>query len=822
MNTPVSNAIQGAFFVAAFLTGLIFAALAIVFADITDGLGCLLGGFCLSMWFLALKDGGLIASSAGRAIFISCMSVGGYALSWSHYTREYGLIGCISFSGATITVLGIDCFSRAGLKEFWLYLWNLNPDIFPLNTDTYPMTRGIKAELAGIIILTVFGIISQLKAWKLVKEHRTASAAQRLERARDQELEDEERGRTLEATIQKERTQWEATYATSNKNTQDSSEESVATTSVTASSFQEKNSVELTRLSNHGLARSASKATAIVTGIPEDEIEQIDETGTSLPQRPETIHQNSDQSNSTDSARPSSEIMLPGRLSRSISDRSSLRPSARPPPPIVVPLPFRLPLEEDEHSQASENGSMSAFLDSPRDHVINRRSFAKSPGIKRLSASRPSPEQFHSEEALIIPQLEDDQASSVAATIDDHMSTRDISPSTSPLEEHDDHTEAFEAIEINVENREEQDASSPTISGLPPSFTPSTNPKTEESRSKHSSAATFVSGEEGTKGQQPKTTQSSQSGQYDSATGSFEGALPTKFSKVAQTYRVNEWSKYLEGAEKPNVDEIEEAESPGVQIDHERPTPVIEEPVQPLVSPKIIWNRDSNGNDSNGALLRPNLNSARNSQPRLSSSRISSTPLPTVVEPATTTRLSSAPTPTPNNLMNQRETLIRNRTSTQSYFPKASPTNPEDMTLAQRKRVLQQPKRSSSSQNWPKGNRASVSPILTAGFDSHQPKRTTNSGSDQRRETLLAGWRESIRQSTPVQTVAAVNDEQAQRQRRAALLNAKRQAEMEKQQHAQAAQHRESMLQNRMRSGEMLGAHRDAMRRIQAAANKNA
>ncbi len=123
-NPPVTNAVQGAFFIAAFLTGVIFGILSMVFADITEGLGCLLGGFCLSMWFLSLKSGGLIGSSTGRAIFIGCFCAGGYALSFSHYTRNYGLIASIAFSGATATIIGIDCFSCAGLKEFWLYLWS--------------------------------------------------------------------------------------------------------------------------------------------------------------------------------------------------------------------------------------------------------------------------------------------------------------------------------------------------------------------------------------------------------------------------------------------------------------------------------------------------------------------------------------------------------------------------------------------------------------------------------------------------------------------------------------------------------------------------
>ena len=91
----------------------------------------MLGGFCLAMWFLVLKPDGLIESRGGRAIFIGIFSVAAWSLSFSHYTRTYGLIVCISFAGATIAVLGIDCFSRAGMKEFWLYLWG-TPSLYPM------------------------------------------------------------------------------------------------------------------------------------------------------------------------------------------------------------------------------------------------------------------------------------------------------------------------------------------------------------------------------------------------------------------------------------------------------------------------------------------------------------------------------------------------------------------------------------------------------------------------------------------------------------------------------------------------------------------
>ena len=122
MNPPVTDAVQGAFLVAAVATGLIFGLLSLIFTEVAEGFGCLLGGFCLSMWFMVLRPGGLIQNSIGKGIFIAAFSILAWSLSFFHRTREYGLIVCISFAGATITVLGIDCFSRAGLKELWLYI----------------------------------------------------------------------------------------------------------------------------------------------------------------------------------------------------------------------------------------------------------------------------------------------------------------------------------------------------------------------------------------------------------------------------------------------------------------------------------------------------------------------------------------------------------------------------------------------------------------------------------------------------------------------------------------------------------------------------
>ncbi len=183
MTPPVKDALQGGYLVAVVVSGCIVGAASMFFRELTEGLGCALGGFCVSMWLLCLVPGGLLHAVASKAIFIACFTLGGFAFYFSHYTRDWALILMISFSGATVTVLGIDCFSRAGLKEFWAYVWDLNDKLFPLGANTYPVTKGIRVETAAIIILFLFGIISQIKLWKIVRDKREKRAEEEAEGA---------------------------------------------------------------------------------------------------------------------------------------------------------------------------------------------------------------------------------------------------------------------------------------------------------------------------------------------------------------------------------------------------------------------------------------------------------------------------------------------------------------------------------------------------------------------------------------------------------------------------------------------------------------
>ena len=213
MDPPVSSVIQGAYLVAACASGIILGACSLVFVQVTEGLGCLLAGFCLSMWILTLRPGGTLTSIAQKAILISILTLAAYATSFCQRWRPCALIVASAFAGATALVLGIDCFSKAGLKEFWLYVWDLNDDLFPLGTDTYPITRGMKAESAIIVVMCLLGTLSQLKIWKGIQSRLEAKILARSACERERGQMEEVVGRRPEDDNRNGLARWEATYA---------------------------------------------------------------------------------------------------------------------------------------------------------------------------------------------------------------------------------------------------------------------------------------------------------------------------------------------------------------------------------------------------------------------------------------------------------------------------------------------------------------------------------------------------------------------------------------------------------------------------------
>jgi len=851
---------------------------------------------------------------------------------------------------------------------------DLNSNTFPLNTNTYPITRGIRVEVACTVLIFLLGLVSQLKLWKLVKERRERNAVVRLEHDQNVEREESELGRRIENDLTRERAQWEAAYGDKRAGIQTdsaigSSDSSIPKTSVSVKGLKRSTSesVEMADMSKSKegsqrnlISRASSKRNSsptITTQVLQDDgIQQIEASGNTIqPSNPGTGN-NSVLNSNNSGARVSAEIRHPedGENTRMVSTRTSIRSSV-PPPPVIIPLPFTIPTEES--SDKEDNVSVSTVLDFlPAQRPTSKR-YSTQSALNRFSMSRNSTDRSESREALIIPHIEDDRASSVAATLDDldedEMSLPTLSPPHSPLKlGFEDYalaprnSNADEAESPDTKTRgetetaksdAEDEPSSAKPSGSPVSNEPSdedlrnlakhqsltisTDPKPSESKPKRASlgsqrrrSGTSVAIEDDARSRRRsksmKSIPQSEGSQIESRVGSLMDILPEKLSKIVLSYRTNEWAKHLELAEKPDLDEIKEPESPGIQVDHSFAETVaaatVEVKPQPpsLATTKLM--RDVSQSSATNPyrqanVVRSSSSLVKQSPHDISSTSLSRTPssanvstIPIIQNPgpyiggvgtpATLSRSSSAtmtkgvrssstpllnqtlvespieedpqesgaarfaPSPMPGStLMGKREGMVRNKVSTMSFNPYSSTPNvnimapsdaasargvrlegqgsddtslserkqlidQENMTLAQRKQLIQ------NQQLQPQQRRQGTWPLAehVQGFDSHQPKRT--SGIDQsKREAMLATWRESVRQEiAPVQPVVA--DEG----RRIAMINDRKQKEMEKQQQAMAATYRDTVFDDMMRRGDMLDLHKEAMRRMQAAANKNA
>ncbi|QSZ30524.1 hypothetical protein DSL72_000078 [Monilinia vaccinii-corymbosi] len=448
IDPPISNAVQGAYLVAVVLPGLIVGGCSLIFPEMTEGLGCLLGGFSFSMWLLVMKAGGLITSTSGKSIFIAALGIAGFALSFSHHTRTYGLIVGISFSGSTAIVLGIDCFSRAGLKEFWAYLWNLNQDLFPLGASTYPVTKGIRVEIAAIFVIFLAGLVSQSKVHKILQDRRAQRLAEQQENARILEEEELNVGRRIEDFNVAEKERWEKTYGdklnSGDESARDSGvgdmESSKRGPSSTINSIRELDGKEVamsdisspTRSNSAGLimldeAGQDGRVTIRVARDIEPEVEKI-EIGNSVPSC--QLSHGSCKSQTI----PSSEEVKNQGFSADGDDKinqSSQELSKRTVTPEVVPLPFNIP----ENQSEDDRSSVATFADEElagNNQGLRQTSISGSALLRSLSARSKRESQSYLKEAISIEDLvipyakEDDRASSIAATVDDLSADEDM------------------------------------------------------------------------------------------------------------------------------------------------------------------------------------------------------------------------------------------------------------------------------------------------------------------------------------------------------------------------------------------------------------
>ena len=223
-----------------------------------------------------------------------------------------------------------------------------------------------------------------------------------------------------------------------------------------------------------------------------------------------------------------------------------------------------------------------------------------------------------------------------------------------------------------------------------------------------------------------------------------------------------------------------------------------------------------------------------NSQQSILQRKTSNTSTPRSYSPAPSAMLlpgRHTPSPLPSaTLMGKRESLVRNKASNSSMnllnvsTPDLVPNDSasthngvggrlstleeDEMSLAERRAIIQQQRHSQSL--LPRQN--------SQTFDSHQPNRDGRAHDRQRQENMLAQWRHSIQKD-----LVATQDPEviAADEQRAKLLQDKQQQRQSQQQAAMYHKSRDSAFDEMMRRGDMLDLHREAMRKMQANANRH-
>ncbi|KAI0024593.1 hypothetical protein F4780DRAFT_544190 [Xylariomycetidae sp. FL0641] len=634
MTPPVPVAIQGAYVVAGVITGMLLGGAATIFRELTEGLGCLLGGFCFAMWLLTLQAGGLLPATTAKVIFIAAFTLAGFALYFSRYTRPYAMIGLMSFAGATVTVLGIDCFSKAGLKEFWAYIWDLNGKLFPFGANTYPLTKGIKVEIAVIVVLTIAGTISQLKLWKVVQAHREKRDEERAEEQRRRDEEEEYIGRRIEEDNARERRQWETVYGDQPPASADGSDSGVGDVDNEKKGRPSRTTVTRVSTNDDGIEMAELPASDIAPspGIPHAEMPQPcanglmvggqdQENRVTIRVAQDEVEEEKSRTEPTPQTNDEASTTSRGGIIRrasAISGHSS-RDFPTSAGPEVTPLPFRIPdAQERDEDPEDDRSSFATFADEDGRSVITDKRLSKGSLANRLSVgsghllrslsrgsamsqgSKRGTREFESQrlrlhqgestEDLVPPQQRYSLAESLAATIDKMSMDDGARDDLGGLEDRSVHSDPEQEIGGPEKQHSSKHRKHPDVRPFSTTETVATDilsPSVMDGEDSHAAAKPEATNEvanpidtsgtearsEGSK--HPKSVAPSAASTQASLT---KERLPSGLSRVAMSYRTNEWAKHLSRAEAPEVEELQLNVNPA-QENMSRPEKEVPAPV---------------------------------------------------------------------------------------------------------------------------------------------------------------------------------------------------------------------------------------------------
>ncbi|RDB28626.1 hypothetical protein Hypma_015637 [Hypsizygus marmoreus] len=204
---PPSKTLRGMFVLASAIAGIAGGAVAIFFWKAARyGIGAW-GGFAFGLWIQCFHNGGVIKPIGIRWILYIGCAVIGFILCTIPKIHYHILLISTAFVGSSAFMLGVDCFTTAGLKEF--YIWNLGfRSLFPKFTSNgieFPVSQTMQIELGLIGAVALMGAAVQLRILSVL--HRKLEEITEEQKKRDEEAEDHAADRY--ADVIREREEWE-------------------------------------------------------------------------------------------------------------------------------------------------------------------------------------------------------------------------------------------------------------------------------------------------------------------------------------------------------------------------------------------------------------------------------------------------------------------------------------------------------------------------------------------------------------------------------------------------------------------------------------
>lgn len=745
--------------------------------------------------------------------------------------------------------------------------------MFPLNTNTYPHTRGMRVEIAIILLITALGIMSQMKLWRILKERRDQKRAQKQKEQEDVERLDEDVGRRVQEEDSKARAEWEKIYgnaeASGGGSPRDSGVATSSTESKPISMDEDRSKKELDTLLEQ---EEMTKGNDMHVGgkVAEEDTEQYGENYT-VPEP------------------PSSELQsLPGEPAslrevgegpiEQFEEHEAPLPVGPSPPPVLfqhhVPyLPKEEEYDEDVMSLATYADTTThdvhpkelvkidyEALEDVSQHVPISGDYAGVEKSSEPNGSAPNKvtlvaESFSGEgggETIVVGSGEEQQA---------NIHAREQPDVSKELQS----TDTSNELQL-ANNSNESQETEPCEQGS----TSIEDPK----------VGSIISGE-----RRISSINSGDKSNSPPVSLSDLDALQNHCSRIHKTYRTNEWAKHLADAEVVELDDL----SPYIEegSPEEQPVPVLITQLQETAIPERRKSRRefqepppsvraplsfavaattttqhvssySQLHPQHTAPLPPTVSvvppppatgvpSPLVSKSVLRQSSVSAIP---EGEPAakadklitqqsvTPPPISRAMSPTPqipyeNTLIGRRESILKMRPSLliqDQMIRSASPSgyqsppaigdpvptynmntgrlaNTDDIPLSQRRELLLNNQAGVQPQSRSQTPMPQISPRSSFGL---APPSPTTSASKQGQR--LHSWRESLKQDVQI-SQAHWSERKAQH-----ALNEKQQVAIYKREKEAEKAQRDALVEERMRMPDMLNAHREALRKLQAAA----